>query len=77
MIDASATPVVTGPLDLRLNRAGSWLNVCRFDARQLGHVHRAALTIAAAAEGRLAFRVDTLGGAAVLHIDPKATPPKT
>lgn len=64
-----------GPLDLKLNRAGSWLHVCGFDGEKLDAVKTACDALVHATGGRVSFKVVTVGGGTVAHIDARSTGP--
>lgn len=63
-----------GPLDLQMNRAGSWLHVSGFDGEKLEAVKDACEELVRAMGGRVAFKVTTIGGGTVAHLDPRREP---
>lgn len=63
-----------GPLDLQMNRAGSWLHVCGFDGPKLDAVKNACEELVLATGGKVAFKVTTIGGGTVALLDPRREP---
>ena len=58
-----------GPLDLQMNRAGSWLHVCGFDGPKLDAVKNACEELVLATGGKVSFKVTTIGGGTVALLD--------
>lgn len=63
-----------GPLDLQINRAGSWLHVCGFDGAKLDAVKHACEALARATGTSVAYKITTVGGGTVAILDPSRSP---